>query len=242
MATVGMAIVYYLMTVILCVTILTVATYLVGVFIKRFWTGTLFDSNDEENEEKKVTLLATYANPFSVLLVSFIGLYALSRGNIIDIRGISKGWTALLFTIIFILCLLTAFEIVRLVLEQCGRRDSVLRRTIYLVFLTVLDFLNQIIFSVFRDLRIKNFLSSLMSLLSLVLPGEPSETPARALEKAEKILKNEIDAVSETGGKFKNRYGFIVGNRHSTFTGDGKAAKDIPRTERVFRRKVWERK
>lgn len=78
------------MIVILCIIILVVAVYLTAMLLKRIWTGTLFD-NTRKAPDKGFHLLATYATSFSLPLVSFIALYALSSGKTIvtalDQRG-----------------------------------------------------------------------------------------------------------------------------------------------------------
>ena len=139
---VGLALIYYLMVVILCVTIFVVAIYLIAMLLKRFWTKTPLQS-DEGRDNNGFQLLDTYANSFALLLVSFIALYALSSGHV-RFDKLTAGWSIVVFTILFILMMLTAFEIVRLVLEQCGQANSVLKRTIFLFFIATLDFLSPV--------------------------------------------------------------------------------------------------
>lgn len=223
----GLAVIYYLMIVILCIIILVVAVYLTAMLLKRIWTGTLFD-NTKKAPDNGFHLLATYANSFSLLLVSFIALYALSSGKI-SFDKITEGWSVLFFTVLFILMMLTAFEIVRLVLEQCGQADSVLKRIIYLFFIAVLDFLSEVIFGLLKGLHIENAVSSL---LSLVLPGDSDEVPARALKKIKRMFQNEIDAVRETVEDFENINATAAGS------GAGQERETVHR-DRFFRRKIW---
>ena len=78
------------MIVILCIIILVVAVYLTAMLLKRIWAETLFD-NTRKAPDNGFHLLATYANSFSLLLVSFIALYALSSGKIIVTALDQKG-------------------------------------------------------------------------------------------------------------------------------------------------------
>lgn len=230
---VGLALIYYLMVVILCVTIFVVAIYLIAMLLKRFWTKTPLQS-DEDRNNNGFQLLDTYANSFALLLVSFIALYALSSGHV-RFDKLTAGWSIVVFTILFILMMLTAFEIVRLVLEQCGQANSVLKRTIFLFFIATLDFLSQVIFGLLKSLHIENAVSSL---LMLVLPGDPDEIPTRALEKVKRLFQKEIDRVQEDPGDSRNRSGCVVKCSPSKAGPTGKSACQ----NRFFRRKVWRKK
>ncbi|MCI8802260.1 MAG: hypothetical protein HFG01_02830 [Oscillibacter sp.] len=227
---VGLALIYYLMVVILCVTIFVVAIYLIAMLLKRFWTKTPLQS-DEDRDNNGFQLLDTYANSFALLLVSFIALYALSSGHV-RFDKLTAGWSIVVFTILFILMMLTAFEIVRLVLEQCGQANSVLKRTIFLFFIATLDFLSQVIFGLLKSLHIENAVSSL---LMLVLPGNPDEIPTRALEKVKRIFQNEIDGVQVEPGSSRNKSKPVV---KCGSGGTGPAGNPACRN-RFFRRKVW---
>lgn len=228
----GMAVIYYLMIVTLCAIIFVVAVYLIATLLKRLWTGTL-SNNDKKGKSNGFPLLAAYANSFALLLVSFIALYALSSGKF-NFGKLTEGWSVLFFTVLFILMILTAFEIVRLVLEQCGQADSVLKRIIYLFFIAILDLLSEIIFGVLKSLHIENAVSSL---LMLVLPGEPDEIPAQALEKIKRIFQNQISAVQEAIEDFENTDEYTTGG--SSFVGNAKPERKSARRNRFFRRKVW---
>lgn len=230
---VGLALIYYLMVVILCVTIFVVAIYLIAMLLKRFWTKTPLQS-DEDRDNNGFQLLDTYANSFALLLVSFIALYALSSGHV-RFDKLTAGWSIVVFTILFILMMLTAFEIVRLVLEQCGQANSVLKRTIFLFFIATLDFLSQVIFGLLKSLHIENAVSSL---LMLVLPGDPDEIPTRALEKVKRLFQKEIDSVQEDPGDSRNRSGCVVKCSPGKAGPTGKSACQ----NRFFRRKVWRKK
>lgn len=230
---VGLALIYYLMVVILCVTIFVVAIYLIAMLLKRFWTKTPLQS-DEDRNNNGFQLLDTYANSFALLLVSFIALYALSSGHV-RFDKLTAGWSIVVFTILFILMMLTAFEIVRLVLEQCGQANSVLKRTIFLFFIATLDFLSQVIFGLLKSLHIENAVSSL---LMLVLPGDPDEIPTRALEKVKRLFQKEIDSVQEDPGDSWNKSGCVVKCSPGKAGPTGKSACQ----NRFFRRKVWRKK
>lgn len=229
---IGLAVIYYLMILILCAIILFVAVYLIATLLKRIWAGTL-PNNDKKGKNNGFPLLEAYANSFALLLVSFIALYTLSSGKF-SLGKLTEGWSVLFFTVLFILMILTAFEIVRLVLEQCGQADSVLKQIIYLFFIAILDLLSEIIFGVLKSLHIENAVSSL---LMLVLPGEPDKIPAQALEKIKRIFQTQISAVQESIEDFDNMDANTTGN--SSFLDNAKPKREAAHRNRFFRRKVW---
>lgn len=199
--------------------------YILLAFVKRKLRGSGKKNGDSEEE---FDFLDAYAVPMALLMVSLLMLYTLgNEKGISDIMGTVED---LLSAIFFILVLLTAFEVVRLVLEQCGRVDSALRRMIRLIFFTVLEFIAQIIIGVFRSLHIENAVSSL---LTLVFPGEPDEIPTRVLEKTKQMLRNEIDAVSEEAEN-----GFHASAWTAAGSGAGQERETV-RRDRFFRRKIW---
>lgn len=228
----GLAVIYYLMILILCAIIFFVAVYLIATLLKRIWEGTL-SNNDKKVKSNGFPLLEAYANSFALLLVSFIALYALSSGKF-NFSKLTEGWSVLFFTVLFILMILTSFEIVRLVLEQCGQANSVLKRIIFLFFIAILDLLSEIIFGVLKSLHIENAVSSL---LMLVLPGEPDEIPAQALEKIKRIFQTQISAVQESIEDFENTDANATGG--SSFLGNAKPERSSARRNRFFRQKVW---
>lgn len=222
---------FYLMIVIFSAVILTVAVYLVAMLFKRIWTGPT--DQDKNADGSDFYLLKTYASPFALLLVSFIALYALSSGRV-GVKWFTSSWATLFFTILFIMMLLSAFELVRLVLEQCGRANSALKRVVFLFFIAALDFFADIIFGVLKGLHIE---STISSLLTLVLPGDPDEVAAQALEKAKRIFHHQINKVKETeDNSGSGNAGTPAG---APSPGRTEPERKAPHGNRFFRRKVW---
>lgn len=52
-----LAVIFYLMIVILSVTIFVVFIYLTAIFLKRIWTGTLFQNGEKKNDKGLVSVV-----------------------------------------------------------------------------------------------------------------------------------------------------------------------------------------
>ena len=146
------------------------------------------------DDSERFNFLDAYAIPIALLLISILGLYALSSGKS-GILTISNGWGTLAVAVLFILLLLTAFEMVRLTLEECGHSDSLLKRLLKMVFIAILEFLVQIVFGVLKGLQIENLITSL---LTVVVPEDKDGLPAYILRKLQKMFRNEVNKVCGT--------------------------------------------
>lgn len=206
------------------------AYYILLGFVKRKLRG----RGGKLDSKQKSDFLSFYAVPMALLMISLLALYVI--GNMGSITDISESLKELLLAIAFILVLLTAFEVVRLVLEQCGVKNSALGRMICLIFFAVLEFMAQLIIGVLKSLHIESVVSSL---LMLVLPGEPDELPVQALEKIKRILRSEMDAVSEEAEDSQSAGGEATEDSFSV--NEPKTEKRAVHRVRFFRRRVWGR-
>ena len=155
----------------------------------------------EADDSKNFNFFDDYAIPTALLLISLFGLYGITSGKF-GLSTISNGWVNLVIAILLILLLLTAFEMVRLTLEECGRPESLFRRIVKLIFIELLEFLTQIIFGVFRGLQIESLITSLFS---LVLPEDKDGLAEYIIEKLKRMFRCEVDKLSGCkGGSFAN--------------------------------------
>lgn len=120
--------------------------------------------NGTAKEQKKWAWAEQYSTPLAILIVFGAFLFVLTNGQV-ETGAISKEWTSLFLIILVILVLLTAIEIVRLVITQCAEPHSLLKQLIYLVFVAVLKFLSEILLGVIINFRIQSTISSLLTLL-----------------------------------------------------------------------------
>lgn len=174
--------------------------YILWAFIRKMRLGkeALLRENDDP---QNFNFFDAYAVPIALLLISLLGLYSITTDDF-ALAILSNSWARLLFSIVLILLLLTAFEMVRLTLEECGRPESLFRRIVKLIFIELLEFLTQIIFGVFRGLQIESLITSLFSLL---LPGDKDGLAEYIIEKLKRMFQCEVDKVSGCkGGSFAN--------------------------------------
>lgn len=105
--------------------------------------------------------LETYQEPIAALIVLGAAVYIFTNGEL-GFSNLNKSWELLVFIISMALVVFTAIEIVRIILVQCARGTSLLRRIIYLVFIAVLKFLSEILLGFISNLRIQELLNSVL--------------------------------------------------------------------------------
>jgi len=119
-----------------------------------------------KKEEEGFNFLIEYEFPVSVLLVTFAFLFfVLNKG--FDLNNITKSWSGFVIVILFILVTLVSIEVVRIVLKQCAERSSLLRLTIYLIFISLMKLLSEILIGVITNFRIRTILNSFFANLYL---------------------------------------------------------------------------
>ena len=120
-------------------------------------------------------------------------MYALgtSKTPFIDI---TDKWAALFTAILFILVVFVSIEIVRLVVEQIGQRNSLLKQLVRLIFVAILEFLTGLLLGVIINFQIEKAISSL---LTIMFPNEElsftSKVQGNFNELFNKELKNDGD-------------------------------------------------
>lgn len=165
--------------------------YILWAFIRKMRLGKEALLRGSEDPDS-FNFFDAYAVPIALLLISLFGLYSITSGQF-GLSIISNGWASLVVSILLILLLLTAFEMVRLTLEECGRPESLFRRIVKLIFIELLEFLTQIIFGVFRGLQIESLITSLFS---FVLPEDKDGLAEYIVEKLKRMFRDEVDKLS----------------------------------------------
>ena len=138
-----------------------------------------------------MTPLEGYEAPIAILVVFSAVLMSFSKG-LPNFGNVSVNWVVLLMIIMYILLIMIAIEIVRITLEQCVRKNSLLKNVIKLVFILILDFLSGLILGVFYKLRSSEIISSL---ISLMLKDNDNIIGDKANKVIEKLLFKEIDKI-----------------------------------------------
>lgn len=140
--------------------------------------------------------MSEYATAMSILIVGFSILIAFSE--LPDFGMSEHMWGKLLGFLLMVLVLFVAVDIIKLILEQCIKADSLLRKCIRYIYILVINTAMEIILGVFNGLRMSEWISSIMSLLIPVPESELHEIIQKNIGEA---LKKETDAVKKGTSK-----------------------------------------
>ena len=166
------------------------------IFLCRYIFKVLTNSRKtekEQNDSESKNFLEDYDTAIAVLAVFTALMYALgtSKTPFIDI---TDKWAALFTAILFILVVFVSIEIVRLVVEQIGQRNSLLKQLVRLIFVAILEFLTGLLLGVIINFQIEKAISSL---LTIMFPNEElsftSKVQGNFNELFNKELKNDGD-------------------------------------------------
>ncbi len=143
-----------------------------------------------EHQEKEETehFLEKYDTPIAILVVSAAALFSIGADSV-PLFGIPNSGAALFSVILFILLAFASVEIVRLVIEQIGQEQSLLKLSIQLIFTALLEFFLGLLLSIITNFRIERVISSL---LTLMFPEEEIGFTIKVQEKLQDIFTQEI--------------------------------------------------
>ncbi|MDE6053433.1 MAG: hypothetical protein K2G55_06685, partial [Lachnospiraceae bacterium] len=169
---------------------LIVAIWLL-IFFCRYIYKILTNSRKEEREEnssESKNLLEEYDTAIAVLTVFTAFMFALgtSKSPFIDL---TDKWTTLFTVILFILVIFVSVEIVRLVVEQIGQKNSLLKQLVRLIFVATLEFLTGLLLGVIINFQIEKVLSSLFT---IVFPQKELSFAIKVQEKFNEMFDKEL--------------------------------------------------
>ena len=161
------------------------------IFLCRYIYKILVSERGAKKEQRDLqskNFLEEYDVAIAVLTVFTALMFALgtSKSPLIDI---TDKWTALFTSVLFILVVFVSVEIVRLVVEQIGQKNSLLKRLVSLVFVTILEFLAGLLLGVIINFRIQDAISSL---LTVIFPPEELSFTSKVQEKFKKMFNKEL--------------------------------------------------
>lgn len=148
------ALIYYILLYIIVVSIIVIIGYLVVHMINK----------PQKKKDKGFNFFEEYQIPIAILVVFGSFLYVLTNGKL-NLDGINEGWQILLLIILLILVLFAAIEIVRIVVVQCAESHSLLKKIMFLIFVTILKFASELLLGIITNLRIQTVISSLFALI-----------------------------------------------------------------------------
>ncbi|NBH19208.1 hypothetical protein D3Z55_17630 [Clostridiaceae bacterium] len=169
---------------------LIVAIWLL-VFLCRYIYKVLTNSRKPEKElsnSESKNFLEEYDTAIAVLTVFTALMFALgtSESPFIDL---TDKWTTLFTVILFILVVFVSVEIVRLVVEQIGQKNSLLKQLVRLIFVAILEFLAGLLLGVIINFQIEKVISSL---LTMMFPNEELSFANKVQEKFNKMFNKEL--------------------------------------------------
>ena len=149
---------------------------------------------EESSSENKI-LLEQYDTAIAVLTVFTALMFALgtSKSPFIDL---TDKWTTLFAVILFILVIFVSVEIVRLVVEQIGQKNSLLKQLVRLILVEILEFLTGLLLGVIINFQIEKVISSLFIIM---FPQKELSFANKVQEKFNKMFDKELGNVSNDG-------------------------------------------
>lgn len=171
---------------------LIVAIWLL-IFLCRYIYKVLTNSRKTQSSPESKNILEEYDTAIAVLTVFTALMFALgtSKSPFIDL---SDKWATLFTVILFILVVFVSVEIVRLVVEQIGQKNSLLKRLVRLIFVAILEFLAGLILGVIINFQIEKVISSL---LTIMFPNEELSFTSKVQEKFNKMFNKELGNIGD---------------------------------------------
>ncbi len=168
--------------------ILIIAIYCIIWLCKYVYRITVHGHGAEIQDKETEPFLEKYDTPIAVLVVFSAALFSIGADSV-PLFGVPNSGAALFSIILFILLAFASVEIVRLVIEQIGQEQSLLKQSIQLIFTALLEFFLGLLLSIIANFRIERVISSL---LMLMFPEEEIGFTIKVQEKLQDIFTQEI--------------------------------------------------
>lgn len=185
-------IIFYILLIVAVLTIAFLCRYVYRILIR----GGKGDK--DQNSIGRKNVLEEYDTAIAILTVFTAMLFALgtSDSSLSDIFNITDKWTTLLTSILLILIVFVSVEIVRLVVEQIGQKNSLLKHLVRLIFVSVLEFVAGLLLGVIINFKIEEVISSL---LSMMFPQEELSFTSKVQEKFNEMFNKELESYGNDG-------------------------------------------
>ena len=140
-------------------------------------------------------MLRHYRMPGALLIVAWAITNVIADGEP-DVSKITILWNHLSVAILGILTVLVAVDIVDIIIRQCLEPDSLLRKLIRLIFVSVLDVLTSLLLGVLTALNFQLIISSLVAVL---FPESESEVHQWIQRILRKLFREDLDETAANG-------------------------------------------
>lgn len=176
----------YIITYIFLIIAIWLLVYLCR-YVYRILTNSRKMEKGQNGAERK-NILEEYDTAIAVLTVFTALMFALGTSESLFI-DITDKWTTLFTVILFILVVFVSVEIVRLVVEQIGQKNSLLKQLVRLIFVAILEFLSGLLLGVIINFKIEKIISSL---LTMMFPQEELSFGNKIQRKFDKLFSKEL--------------------------------------------------
>ena len=156
----------------------------------------------EQNSSKSKNFLEEYDTAIAVLTVFTALLFAIGTSNS-PFFDLTNKWITLITVILFILLVFVSIEIVRLVVEQIGQKNSLLKQLVRLVFVAILESLAGLLLGVIINFQIEEVVSSLFSIM---FPQEELSFANKIKEKFNEMFNRGLDDGNPISSHFSRRH------------------------------------
>lgn len=171
------------------VSVLLATLFLIWQLVLRF-TDKYFGK--ESYDDKDNDFLKNYTTPITILVLGVCFIYATAMDNSSDFEFISALWKCFVRVIFALLIIMVAIDSIKTSIDQCIDDDSLLRKSIKYVFISIINFTFEVIFGILSNIDIKGTISSIVH---SVFGTERSSTNIKINEKFEKSLLRAIDQI-----------------------------------------------
>lgn len=145
------------------------------------------------------SFFAEYGTPIALLIVVGIGVLAWSKVDFYNafngIDLITKLFTWLLIVVVGIISLFVLFEATRLVLKQCTERGSLLKTSMHLIFVIIMEYTMGLLTGILRIFAVQGIIDDI---LLFFMPGLADSIGPKVNEVLRKALGDEVEEITET--------------------------------------------
>lgn len=170
--------------------------YAIGVYVLlgvlRIANHLVFGHSIDPAPQDMPRILRMYQMPGAVLAMGLLLTRILQQNNspLDEVIALGKG---LITVCLVVLVVLVSVDIIDIITKQCLDPNSVLKKLFYLIFISVLDLLSNLLFGILTALNIRLIFSSLSDIL---FPKDDDDVQQRAHSILKKQFLKDLDNVS----------------------------------------------
>lgn len=168
-------------------------------------------------------ILEEYSAPAAIFIVALVVIYAFnstSQDDKFNVETFGKIIELMMLIIVGIIGLLVLFEVLRLVINQCLKKGSLLKTAMDLVFVLVIQYTTNFITGILRAFAIKDVIESILLFfmpdLNMKIGAKVDQVFNKALEKEVRDLDDELSKCNQIEAEKENAKSARPGMRTTT--------------------------